>query len=695
MSEERDRGDLTTMARPRLSLFLASFLMLFVELALIRGTTAAVVYLSFFTNLVLLASFLGIGLGFLRARGDRDSLRWAPWALSGILLFLMVFPVRIGRAVDRVPELLGIGQMHALPEWLSLSLIFIGVALTMTLIAERVGRLFGAFAPLDAYRLDVIGSICGIVVFSGLAFMDAGPLVWVVIAGGVLAYLLRQERSRSVAVGLAALLLMGIVAWLQPSDIWSPYQHVTYAQRDDGQVAIRVNNRPHQTMAPLSVLLAEQPFYAYPYDHLPAGPGDVLIVGAGSGNDVALALSKGATHVDAVEIDPVLQRLGRDLHPEHPYQDPRVSVHIDDGRAFLERTHATYDLILFALPDSLTLVSGQGGLRLESYLFTTEAMRTVRGHLRPDGAFSMYNYYRSDVFERYATTLTSVFGHAPCIDRGGLGAVTRSQSVLTISREPGAITCVTPWVEQGVAPEPATDDHPFPYLRGRTIPSSYLVALALVLLASLVAVRVGSGRPLREMRPYVDLFFMGAAFLLLETKNVVQFALLFGTTWLVNALVFGGILLAVLAAVEVARRSRLPDRRLLYGALAASLVVAWIVPPESVLALDPVPRFLVAIALAFVPVFLANLIFSQRFRDVGVSTVAFGANLLGAMLGGVLEYGAIVVGYRNLLVVVALLYALAFLTGRHHLGERRRSIDPVGDALGVPGGLPQGSTPGA
>ena len=150
------------MSRPRSSLFLASFLMLFVELALIRGTTAAVVYLSFFTNLVLLASFLGIGLGFLRARGDRDALRWSPLLLAGVLTFLLVFPVRIGRAVDRVPELLGVGAMHALPEWLSLSLIFLGVVAVMTAIAERVGRLFSAFAPLDAYRLDVVGSICGI-----------------------------------------------------------------------------------------------------------------------------------------------------------------------------------------------------------------------------------------------------------------------------------------------------------------------------------------------------------------------------------------------------------------------------------------------------------------------------------------------------------------------------------------------------
>jgi hypothetical protein len=76
--------------------------------------------------------------------------------------------------------------------------------------------------------------------------------------------------------------------------------------------------------------------------------------------------------------------------------------------------------------------------------------------------------------------------------------------------------------------------------------------------------------------------------------------------------------------------------------------------------------------LAFAPVFVANLIFSQRFRDVGSSSIAFGANLLGAMVGGILEYGAIVVGYRDLLIVVAALYALAFVAGRRHLGRARR-----------------------
>jgi hypothetical protein len=173
------------------------------------------------------------------------------------------------------------------------------------------------------------------------------------------------------------------------------------------------------------------------------------------------------------------------------------------------------------------------------------------------------------------------------------------------------------------------------------------------------------------MRNYVDLFFMGAAFLLLETKNVVQFALLFGTTWFVNSLVFGAILLSVYVAVEIARRVRLPRRGVLYVLLAVSLAVAFWVPPDRLLALSAPARFAAAAALSFTPVLLANLIFAQRFKDVGSSTVAFAANLLGAMVGGLLEYGAIVVGYRDLLLLVALLYGLAFVTGRRHLGAVR------------------------
>jgi hypothetical protein len=336
-----------------------------------------------------------------------------------------------------------------------------------------------------------------------------------------------------------------------------------------------------------------------------------------------------------------------------------VTSYVDDGRAFLQQTNHRYDLILFALPDSLTLVAGQSSLRLESYLFTVEAMRQARAHLKPGGVFGEYNYYREQwLIDRLAGTLQSVYGHAPCLDSTGhIGRL----GLLSASVDPAAINCPSTWDHGSrVVPAAATDNYPFLYLQQPGVPGFYLITLLLIVLAALMLVRLAGG-PLSGMAAYADLFFMGVAFLLLETKNVVQFALLFGTTWFVNALVFTGILLAVLAAVTVAQHMRLKTLWPLYGLLLAAVAIAWLVPPESLLGLSLLPRFLAATALAFIPIFFANLVFAQRFKAVGSSNVAFGANLLGAMIGGVLEYSSLVTGYRALLLVIAGLYTIALL----------------------------------
>jgi len=233
-------------------------------------------------------------------------------------------------------------------------------------------------------------------------------------------------------------------------------------------------------------------------------------------------------------------------------------------------------------------------------------------------------------------------------------------AVLTVRPAGPVPNCASFWHGSRVAP--ATDNRPFPYLPGAAIPSTYLWMLGAILLASLLLVRVGGGRFTR-MRSYVDLAFMGAAFLLLETKSIVQFALLFGTTWFVNSLVFAGVLLAVYLAVETARWVRLPPPAVLYGALIVALAVAWVVPQESLLGLPVVLRFLTASALAFAPVFLANLVFAQRFAGVETAGTAFAANLLGAMVGGTLEYVALITGYQFLLIMAGVLYGLAFITG--------------------------------
>jgi hypothetical protein len=282
----------------------------------------------------------------------------------------------------------------------------------------------------------------------------------------------------------------------------------------------------------------------------------------------------------------------------------------------------------------------------------------------------MYNYYAPFLESRYASTIEDAFGRTPCAEVGPpLGG--RRLAVLTV--HPGGTVPNCASFYHGNRISPATDDHPFPYMPGRNIPKQYLWMIAAIFAASLLLVRVGGGS-FSRMRNYVDLAFMGAAFLLLETKNIVQFALLFGTTWLVNSLVFAGVLIAVYLAVETASHVRLPRPSVLYAALIASLVLTWLVPQESLLGLPIVARFVAGSALAFAPIYLANLIFAQRFADVATSGDAFAANLLGAMVGGVLEYIALITGYRFLLIVIGVLYGLAFVTSRLLTRQRAGSV---------------------
>jgi hypothetical protein len=652
-------------------LVILSMLVLFVELALIRWTAANNVHLSSITNFVLLASFVGIGVGFLLASSPRDLFRFTPAALAVLVAFVLIFPVKL--VALRGPHVFqGLSGHSPLSQRASLPVIFVLVALVMAGLGQAMARTFARFRPLDAYRFDIIGSIGGILLFSVLSFVGLPPIAWgaVAAAGFVLLLGVRQRWWQWVA--LAAVVVMLLLESLSTVDIWSPYYKITTNKvttsapggRYHG-LAVSANNIPYQTVYPISTLHRIESFYFFPYRHVTRSSlSNVLVIGAGTGNDVGVALAEGARHVDAVEIDPDLVQLGREHNPEHAYQSPRVSLHIDDGRAFLQNTGQRYSLILYALPDSLTALTGQSApVGLENYLLTTQAIQVARDHLAPGGTFVMYNYYQPFLLDRYATALDDVFGSRPCVELGNTLSG-REQAVLTVAGDGDTRDCSSFWNGHQVAP--VTDDRPFPYLPTPSIPPFYLWVVGLILAGSLVAVRAAGG-PMKKMARFMDLFWMGAAFMLLESKNIVQFALLFGTTWYVNSLVFAGVLLSVYAAVETARHVKLPRPVLLYGALLVTLAVSFVVPQASLLDLPAVLRFVAATALAFAPIFLANLVFAQRFKNVGFSTTAFGANLLGAVVGGVLEYLSLVTGFRFLLVVVAVLYGLAFLFGRRHL----------------------------
>jgi hypothetical protein len=643
-------------------LVLGSALMLFLELALIRWLGANIVHLSYFTNFVLLGSFLGVGLGFLISRRTWSVVTWTPVLLAALVVVVRVVPVSVDRAGA---DVIFFTSLHTTgpPPWLVLPMVFLLSAAILAGPGEIVGRCFAELHSLTAYRWDLVGSLIGIALFSLLAFAWAPSYVWGTLVAMAFVVLLRG-RARVLAIVAGAVMVATLVVEsVAPGISWSPYYKISTRVVHDSDFGTRtyisVNGVPHQSMSSARWKLTRaSAIYGAPYERRSDAPlRDVLVIGAGSGSDVAIALAKGAQHVDAVDIDPRIVQIGVTGNPDRAYDDPRVTRHIDDGRAYLEDTDARYDLILFALPDSLSLVSGGSQIRLESFLFTEEAIRLAREHLSADGVFAMYNYYRQPwLVDRLGGTAAEAFGHPPCIDLFG-GAT----AVITAAADPANQRC-GPENHQVAASyvRPARDDRPFLYYRGGMVPLLYVWTLGGILLFSLVAVRLLGG-PLRTMRPYADLFFMGAAFLLLETKNIATFALLFGTTWVVNALVFGGVLLIVLAAVETTRRVRTPPLPVVYGLIAAALAVAYVVRPEWLLGFPFWPRLVLATLLAFVPIYLANIAFAKRFAESADSRSAFGVNLLGAMVGGCLEYAALVTGYRNLLVVVGLLYLAAFL----------------------------------
>jgi hypothetical protein len=414
----------------------------------------------------------------------------------------------------------------------------------------------------------------------------------------------------------------------------------------------------------------------------------VLVIGAGTGSDVAIALHKGAGRVDAVEIDPVIYQLGQRLNPDKPYADARVHVYIEDGRAFLRNSHSRYDLIVFGLPDSLTLTSGFASLRLESFLLTTDSFQSAREHLANDGILVLYNYYREDwLVRKLAGMLESVFSTPPYVATYGAWGhaavlldgprLNRLDPLLAVLYEEGTTLSKTssgrplPMIGEGLLrgdsqQAPATDDWPFVYMPAATLPTIYIAALAMVLAVALVLLWISA--PRGTLRGFEwHFFFLGAAFMLLETRSLVAFALLFGATWMVNSLVFFGILCSVLLANLITMRHTLARIWPLYVLLFVSLSLNYFLPSKNLLVVaQPAFRYTLASLLAFAPIFLANMVFSHSFRDSLSADIAFASNLLGAMVGGGFEYLALAFGYRFLLVPITVFYVCAFFIQRRN-----------------------------
>ncbi len=682
------------LAGPAARLFLTSATILFVELLLIRWVPANVVYVGYFSNFLLMASFLGIGAGILFGR-DAGRIPISPFAPLLLAVVLLVTRAQLNVQLGSPDEIFfGPQNSHSADaNYLLLPFIVVLVTVVMAGLAVPLGGLLTAMPPLRAYAIDIAGSMAGIAAFTALSAAGSGPVVWFTIVavllslGGLAVGITRWSAVSALA--MAGVIGLSVVA-AQRGDVWSPYYRIS-EYSSGGVSAIDVNGVPHQAMIPVAT--ARQSFYQQVYRWFPDRTYQrVLIIGAGSGTDTALNLANGAGSIDAVEIDPQIQAIGARDHPARPYDDPRVQRYVDDGRAFLRNATGRYDLVVFALPDSLTLVSTSANIRLESFLFTKEAFDGVRDHLAPNGIFVLYNFYREPwLVQKMAGMLQQSFGTSPIVrlypEFGGTAATLADGPLvasLAGAAPPGDRMDA---IDTATAPRPATDDWPFLYLREPLIAPHYLIALGLVLLwAGLLVARAArrGGTTFRRFSPHF--FMLGMAFLLLETRSLVTFSLLFGSTWIVNSLVFFAILASVLAAIGINARFRFSDPRPLYVALFGAIAVSFLLPPTSLLIEPAWLRYALAATLTFAPVFFANLVFSHSFRDTRTADMAFASNLLGAMLGGAVEYLALLTGYQALLVVVAGLYGLAFVFARRWriLADRDLVIEGFADRAAPP-----------
>jgi hypothetical protein len=655
-------------------LFLSSFLVLFLEIALIRWMPAYVRLLAYFSNFILLASFLGAGLGCLLA-GRRRSL-FALFPLVQLLVILAVDRLRLEVAVPSSTSIyFSSGTAEKIVQVEStmlLPLLFVIVAVLFVTVAERMGRELLTRPPLGAYTMNLLGSLTGVAAFALLSWAELPPAAWFGTAfAAALPFLFEGRRAAGVVnVGLLACSLL-LVHQMERGSLWSPYYRITVHQ-EGADTVVAVNNIFHQSMARLD---QKEYFYQWPYAVFGDTFEDVLILGAGTGTDVAAALRHGARHVDAVEIDPVILRLGAERHPDRPYADPRVRTVCDDARHFLATTDRRYDLIVFALIDSLTVQSSFSGVRLESYMLTEESFRAVRDHLKPRGMMALYNYFREKwLVDRLANTAARAFGQEPRVhvhsERAYLAVMLAGPRLAELRAEPPLPSRVLAFgqpkdpsparvLERDATVVPATDDWPFLYMRSAGLPRHYAAALGAILIISAVAVW-SARRGDRRRWPW-HFFLLGAGFMLLETKSIVQFALLWGSTWSSASLAIASVLAMALASTAVASRVEFRRRGPIAAALIALIVLNYLLPVGRIALPSRALESLFYGTLVFSPVFCAGLLFSTSYKRSPSAAADFGANLFGAMVGGVAEYLSLVTGYRFLLIPVGLCYVMALV----------------------------------
>jgi hypothetical protein len=129
-------------------------------------------------------------------------------------------------------------------------------------------------------------------------------------------------------------------------------------------------------------------------------------------------------------------------------------------------------------------------------------------------------------------------------------------------------------------------------------------------------------------------WLLGAAFLLIELKSITELALIFGTTWLVNALAISGVLIMVLAANPLVLRKVRVNLRWTYALLLVSLLGLYFFPLKLLAGIHLPIRIVASVFLLSLLLFFSGLILAESLRLTGETSKPLASNLSGTMVGG-------------------------------------------------------------
>jgi hypothetical protein len=357
------------------------------------------------------------------------------------------------------------------------------------------------------------------------------------------------------------------------------------------------------------------------------------------------------------------------MHPDRPYIDPRVTLHTEDARTFLRHPYDKFDLIQFAYLDPGNTLNTASFVRVDNFVYTVESIKSAIAHLKDDGllTISFATGAKHPVTRRlYQTIKEAQGGSAP------LAFVDNKWDSVLFCIGPGAKDLhidaaqsknLRPWPqsEDGTVSKPSTDDWPFLYLESDAtgIFLYFGILFVAVLLPAITLTRARSG-PITP-GAWVNMLFLGQAFMLVETKSITQLSLFFGATWLVSSVVIACVLFLAYVANWFAGRIQTANLLPFYIGLAAALLLDFVFQVPIDTQAHPLALAALTTLINCLPILFGGLIFSLCFRTAGAPALYLSANLLGVAIGGLTENLCLLTGIKSLVLIAMMLYALSYV----------------------------------